>query len=988
MTSTPGDLTMRVLFLKGARPDSDRGVLQQLLAVAPHLELMTLATPAEALVEVRRMLGWQALLISPSVAPEDTLGLIGSLRRDRVPIAAVPVVDEANHHLLADAVTAGADAVLLLREQTLIRVAETLTRLSHSPRLQPARFHRRLRVLYIGADPTVWNLLDELSFIDPVRLDPDRDPVMTRLASTAEEPLHFDVAVIDDEHGDPFPSEVLTAVKTQAPEASAIVLSSPAAFAAAPRSIAPGADVTFSKTGPFQQPLADTLHRLHDSLEVTRREAETRAREERLREIVDLVPAAILVIAPDGPVLAMNTEGLRLFGATSARQVVGRDLRSFVLEADRDAVTAFLQGVGPTEPSAVRVHLETVDGRTLVMAIRAVLLGRDAAHPRGLVASASVLREAPRPSIWEPPVDRTQTDQIARLQERCDELGALLSREELARVADRAAHEAQVRTLTADHESETASLRSAADSANTALDAERAATAELRAKAEAAAAALASDRAAWEAERAELQRAITDLRTRVAAVSALEDALELLRVELRETDATHGAEREDWATRIAGLEARLTDRDANAAADREAWAEARSRLEAQVADRADLEAALERATSELDGVRQNQARQEETLTAERLARDVVRDEADTLRTLLEQEQRKRADAERRQALLQDAYTHASGDRDRLIASNLFAYAVMTQQGEVVRCNDAFARLFGYVDGPEVLTVTAGRPFPMLAGRHTLDTRLTEEGRLARVESSLDRLDGQPVEVVESAVLLSDTLDGVALVERIFVRNAGGPTVDRLRAHRLEQVGSLAISMTPAIESLVTALQHRTRGSASGVPDAQTEAVAGLTEQVHALVRQLGAFGRRQTAAIEILNLDETIRQAQPMLTRVIGEFVDLDLRLASDALVLASRPDLEQLIMALATVARDSLTVGGRVIIETGDHPPASVPGAVQAAAGDAAMWMAISGYGVQPPVDMPALLQAARRCQASVQTHAAPGGGVRIDVIFARTEG
>jgi signal transduction histidine kinase len=242
--------------------------------------------------------------------------------------------------------------------------------------------------------------------------------------------------------------------------------------------------------------------------------------------------------------------------------------------------------------------------------------------------------------------------------------------------------------------------------------------------------------------------------------------------------------------------------------------------------------------------------------------------------------------------------------------------------------------------------------------------------------------------VESAALLSDTLDGTALVERIFVRNAGGPTLDHLRAQRLEQVGALTISMTPAIEALAAALQQRARGSAAGTPDTQAEAVAGLTDQVHALVRQLGAFGRRQTATIEILNLDETIRQAQPMLARLIGEFVDLDLRLASDALVLASRPDLEQLIVSLASVARDSLPVGGRIVIETGDHPPASAPGAVPAAAGDAAMWMEISGYGVQSPADVPALLQAARRCQASVQTHAAPGGGMRIDVIFAKSEG
>src|SRR5690606_36651726 len=91
--------------------------------------------------------------------------LITSLRRDRVPIAIVPIVDDAHQDLFASAVAAGADDVLVQREGTLVNVNETLTRIRQSPHLFPTEQRRRISVLYAGRDPLVWNLLDQVPLV-------------------------------------------------------------------------------------------------------------------------------------------------------------------------------------------------------------------------------------------------------------------------------------------------------------------------------------------------------------------------------------------------------------------------------------------------------------------------------------------------------------------------------------------------------------------------------------------------------------------------------------------------------------------------------------------------------------------------------------------------------------------------------------------------------------------------------------------------------
>ncbi len=86
----------------------------------------------------------------------------------------------------------------------------------------------------------------------------------------------------------------------------------------------------------------------------------------------------------------------------------------------------------------------------------------------------------------------------------------------------------------------------------------------------------------------------------------------------------------------------------------------------------------------------------------------------------------------------------------------------------------------------------------------------------------------------------------------------------------------------------------------------------------ALTRQLLAFSRKQTLQPEVVNINNILRNLEKMLRRLIGEDIDLEMRLAKDlSLVLIDPGQFDQIIINLAVNARDAMPEGGKLTIET-----------------------------------------------------------------------
>jgi CheY-like chemotaxis protein len=97
-------------------------------------------------------------------------------------------------------------------------------------------------------------------------------------------------------------------------------------------------------------------------------------------------------------------------------------------------------------------------------------------------------------------------------------------------------------------------------------------------------------------------------------------------------------------------------------------------------------------------------------------------------------------------------------------------------------------------------------------------------------------------------------------------------------------------------------------------------ISAAGQRAAALTEQLLAFSRRQVLQPKVLNLNHVIMDIDGMLRRLIGEDIDLVIKLSPDlGNIQADVGQLQQVIVNLAVNARDAMPQGGSLLIEAGN---------------------------------------------------------------------
>ena len=144
-----------------------------------------------------------------------------------------------------------------------------------------------------------------------------------------------------------------------------------------------------------------------------------------------------------------------------------------------------------------------------------------------------------------------------------------------------------------------------------------------------------------------------------------------------------------------------------------------------------------------------------------------------------------------------------------------------------------------------------------------------------------------------------------------------------RAQKLEAVGQLTGGVAHDFNNLLTViigaldLMQRHPNDATR-RERMVEAAQSAARRGERLTQQLLAFSRRQALKPQRLNVDEALKESEPLLRRAVGEAVNLSIATAApDALAFVDPSQFEAAVMNLVVNARDATPPGGRIQMET-----------------------------------------------------------------------
>lgn len=250
-----------------------------------------------------------------------------------------------------------------------------------------------------------------------------------------------------------------------------------------------------------------------------------------------------------------------------------------------------------------------------------------------------------------------------------------------------------------------------------------------------------------------------------------------------------------------------------------------------------------------------------------------------------------------------------------------------QSGFMAECNDAMARMYGRDSAQELM---GQKLSDFLILRDPVTKKFLEDfirnGYRITDQESIE-LDAQGQKRIFRNTMVGTIQDGYwvrtwgitrDVTERLHLE-------EQLRnAQQLEAIGRLAGGIAHDFNNILSIIMGHgellVAGAMLGEEERQTglEQIRQAADRAASLTHQLLAFSRKQVLQPRVVDLNGTVSSLQKMLTRVIGEDIELIANLSPSLWAVRADPgQLEQVLMNLAVNARDAMPQGGRITMET-----------------------------------------------------------------------
>ncbi|HEX4785357.1 MAG TPA: PAS domain S-box protein [Candidatus Sulfotelmatobacter sp.] len=253
-------------------------------------------------------------------------------------------------------------------------------------------------------------------------------------------------------------------------------------------------------------------------------------------------------------------------------------------------------------------------------------------------------------------------------------------------------------------------------------------------------------------------------------------------------------------------------------------------------------------------------------------------------------------------------------------------ALGRKNGVLAECNDALARMYGRGSAAELM----GKPLAEFLVLNDPGTRKFMEKFIRDGYRTTDQ-ESYEMDSRGQKKIFRNTMSGT-VVDGYWVRTWGitRDVTERVHleeqlrnAQQMEAIGRLAGGVAHDFNNILSVIMgHGELLLAVSAGDERArnglQQIRRAADRAASLTQQLLAFGRKQVLQPRVLDLNDVVADVQKMLSRVIGEDIELVASLHPSLQAVKADPgQVEQVLMNLAINARDAMPQGGKLRMET-----------------------------------------------------------------------
>lgn len=247
-------------------------------------------------------------------------------------------------------------------------------------------------------------------------------------------------------------------------------------------------------------------------------------------------------------------------------------------------------------------------------------------------------------------------------------------------------------------------------------------------------------------------------------------------------------------------------------------------------------------------------------------------------------------------------------------------------GRITYVNSAFEKLTGY-PAAEAL---GKKPDLLKSGLHEAayyqEMWTNMEKGIPWIGKILNRKkDGSIIEMRANIFPIKDgsgqTTNYVAIQEDLTAHSS--LEAQLMQAQKMEAVGRLAGGVAHDFNNILMAISCYAQLMANNLKN-DSAALADLAEiekavqKATSFAKQLLAFSRKQRTALQVLSLNDAMKNFEKIIKTLMGETITVELRQDTDIkLVKADPGQISQVVLNLAINARDAMTDGGKLELST-----------------------------------------------------------------------